>query len=539
MNEKYLEEALKFFDVDRDINKAELRSLYKRKAKIVHPDKGGTEEEFVKLTEMYSFILFYIENRDEYKSRTEEEYSGEDSKHYDEKSAKENYSDFSENDDNYYSNSIISELNEILLNLNLSKSETTTFINSNMSMIIFYVENKIFNTDDKLEIYEYLAQNTGISSEDVKRGYKKYNKKISKQYLFVRKYTILFFISLTFTMASLISFNDAFTSSYIDTYYWFPIQILIFLILTVLKLFWLPSFIWFIRHKLNIRKKSLPQILKKKKRIELRYLIIVTFLTMCILIVSRAILIELDVLSPHYDSSFYDSSNLISAPELLSEIDIDGLSVNYIGKIKTIEEERNKVLIEVGRPYLFPGELGNNYVSQPLVLEIDVKTKAYTQYLSSNLDEGDFINFKGVITGGTSADEIRSNIIKINVLEINKLNEQEALTPTLETYYADESFLINGIEFSDLQIELSQLETRVKVNVINNTDQPFVWDPFNSLLYVDGTEYTFGADYMPSEPYDVPNLILSPGQSSEGTIQFPAINSSGEHEISWNPNIQY
>ena len=56
-------EASEIFEVSqeelRTMSKSELTRHYRRKAQLLHPDKGGKQEDFVRLTEVYEMMMRY------------------------------------------------------------------------------------------------------------------------------------------------------------------------------------------------------------------------------------------------------------------------------------------------------------------------------------------------------------------------------------------------------------------------------------------------------------------------------------------------
>lgn len=207
--------------------------------------------------------------------------------------------------------------------------------------------------------------------------------------------------------------------------------------------------------------------------------------------------------NPDYDDLFRNNSNYT------------GKVVHYVGEVVQIQEGS-----------------GDTYVMRANVTEDEMgfwENDVFLSYSGNRVLENDIIEFWGEVKGVKKYDTVLGSSRSIpeiaaihlevlqdytgggtsnikNTIEIGQINEQHGFSVTLN------------------KIELADKQTRVWLNVQNDSDYKVSLYDFNAKLVQDGKqlEPTFNSN----EELKLPSEYLS-GVNAEGVIVFPAINETG------------
>lgn len=533
MKKRDLKILYEFFEVDETVTIKELKSIYRNRAKELHPDNGGDEQKFIELNEKYNELLEYLNtNKDiehEFEENNNEDYSSYENQY---RNDEKEYNNFREN------NLTVDQLKEIINNSSYDRIQLTYLIKKNLGSIFTYMELNDYSYIEIQEVISFLMYVTDVNEKTMVKELKKYTKRINRFENFKYKLSKTFIISGILTVTSVSSFASAVMSYGSSSYYMFPIAILIFIFSLFIKVWCMPSFLRVLQSRYVIKGKTLEEILfgvekeKKNKKTLMQVRIVLVLIIVNLFLVFK-IIQTLDLGYSKYDYSTY---TLMTGTEVASGNGIIGNSVDLIGQITDIDEYSNELVLLVQKAYPTPRVLGEYYVTDDIVLRIDSTSNVFQQYLNGGFDIGAYIQFKGVVVDDTNKFTQNKNIPLVDIRSIDPLTEQEAVSPTLASYDW-EDYTVSGITFSEITMEISPIETRMNCTVTNNSDLPFLWLPDGSELQVNGMSLYGQSSYTPNEPYPEFKLIIQPGESTTGVIQYPAIDELPTGDISWYPNI--
>lgn len=125
--------------------------------------------------------------------------------------------------------------------------------------------------------------------------------------------------------------------------------------------------------------------------------------------------------------------------------------------------------------------------------------------------------------GGT----VTAPVIKADKIEVS--DYATAFSPTLKTIDVNKEMEQHGFLLKVNKIEIAENETRVFVNITNNSKDTISFFSFNSKLIVDNKQLELLDNYDANYP-EVQSEIL-PGIQSEGVILFPKIPETGSIKL--------
>lgn len=145
----------------------------------------------------------------------------------------------------------------------------------------------------------------------------------------------------------------------------------------------------------------------------------------------------------------------------------------------------------------------------------------------SNIDveDGDIIYVKGEVFDefvGENAFGATLSMPQILADTIEKADYSIAFAPAIHTINIDDQIDQHGYVLTISKIEIAESETRIFVDVTNNTKDSISFYTFNMRLIQENKQFEEEMNY--EADYPEPQSDLLPGISTEGVITFPPIN---------------
>ncbi|WP_026691478.1 hypothetical protein [Alteribacter aurantiacus] len=189
-----------------------------------------------------------------------------------------------------------------------------------------------------------------------------------------------------------------------------------------------------------------------------------------------------------------------------------GRDVHFTGRVFSVEKDADGVYLQVWQD---PDALNNNTIIGYTDSTLDVKEDDYVEVLGTIADEFEGENaFGGVVT----APVIRAE-------EINVLTYKEAIAPTVLEVEINEEISQHGYIVKVQKIEFAANETRVYVEVENDSNEKInVWIYDTKLIQGSrqfDVEYNYDADYPEIQS------TINPGIQSEGIFTFAPLDHEG------------
>ena len=139
---------------------------------------------------------------------------------------------------------------------------------------------------------------------------------------------------------------------------------------------------------------------------------------------------------------------------------------------------------------------------------------------------GDFIYADAKIEGEADEDYYASGKALLTAQSIEKTTYQEIFAKSNTTWeFTDKVIEQNGVQVSITKVEFADKETRVYVNVVNNSGDIFNLQDYSSVITQNGSQYeptydySYIADY-PQLPYEIRS-----GITADGVIVFSAMEA--------------
>ena len=192
--------------------------------------------------------------------------------------------------------------------------------------------------------------------------------------------------------------------------------------------------------------------------------------------------------------------------------DYKGYEVEFTGQV-FVEPERDEegTYLQV---YAKPEDYEQNVLVAFNESDFDVKIDDYVKIAGIVEDEFEGENMMG---GAVNAPLVEANAIEV-------VDYITAVSPTVKEIEVDETMDQHGMEVNVQKIEIAEEETRVYINVANNTDDTVYFDTYSTKL-VTGSNQLESTDNFESDLPEVQYDILS-GVESEGVLTFPAIDEN-------------
>lgn len=134
------------------------------------------------------------------------------------------------------------------------------------------------------------------------------------------------------------------------------------------------------------------------------------------------------------------------------------------------------------------------------------------------LNKNDYISIDGYI----KAADKKTFKLYIIADEVKIISYMDAVAPTTKEVILNKEIIQNNVIIAINKVEFSSVETRIYVNVTNNSNYDFNLYSYSSFLVQDNKQYetTYSKNSV-----DIASIIL-PNSNSSGVIVFPKINES-------------
>lgn len=138
-----------------------------------------------------------------------------------------------------------------------------------------------------------------------------------------------------------------------------------------------------------------------------------------------------------------------------------------------------------------------------------------------NLAKKDYLEFIGKVTGEGERKDSEGKSLKapeIVVLNYQKLSYEEALYPTRKNLPVDQTQEQQGFQIKLDKIEFADEETRIYLNIVNNSDSAYYMDLMTSAVVQDGQTI-----YPNSEDLEDSIATFAPKTGDDGYLLFPPL----------------
>lgn len=143
-----------------------------------------------------------------------------------------------------------------------------------------------------------------------------------------------------------------------------------------------------------------------------------------------------------------------------------------------------------------------------------------------DINDRDIIRVVGIVEGKRDSVVTGGGLYKtpeIFVTSIEKTDYANAFAPAIKTIENKLEQEQKGVKFKIEKIELAENETRVYIELSNNTDDILVYYNYNTIMVQGDRQYEVAQRYNPN--YTEPQSRIQPGVVTDGIVLFPKIDS--------------
>lgn len=206
----------------------------------------------------------------------------------------------------------------------------------------------------------------------------------------------------------------------------------------------------------------------------------------------------------------FDSENIISNEELITYIKNPssadkGKSVKFGAKVS------NDVGIEKDKHYY---QLTLDPKNYDLDLIIDI-----SEDQELNVDE--YVIVEGVIGGEFKGENMLGGLVTnlfVSSTTVKKSSFIDAIAPAKETININQSLEQNGVEITVNKLEISDIDSRLYVEIVNNSSSTISIYSFNVKIVANGKNYS--EEYSFTEDYPEIDSELAPNTNTSGIITY-------------------
>lgn len=207
---------------------------------------------------------------------------------------------------------------------------------------------------------------------------------------------------------------------------------------------------------------------------------------------------------------------------------------NLISHEKLVENIKNPSKEDVGKSVAFGamvnndvGEEGDKHYYQltldPVNYELDVMIGVPKD---QKLDTNQYVLVEGVIVGVFKGENVLGGeVVNLQITTESVKNSTfiEAIAPAIETVEINQTKDQHGVEILINKIELSEIDTRMYVEINNNSSDKVSIYSFDFKLVAGGKNYS--EEFTLHSEYPDIDTDLAPNTSTSGIISFVPINT--------------
>lgn len=210
------------------------------------------------------------------------------------------------------------------------------------------------------------------------------------------------------------------------------------------------------------------------------------------------------------DNLTFDTANLLTREELVTYV--KNPSDEAKGKSTVFGAQISNDVGEEGDKHYYQVMLDPENYDLNIIIDVPKDQKL-------NIDQ--YILVEGVIAGDFKGENLLGGVVTNLYVETNSVKESsfiDAIAPALETININQTKSQHGVDIIIDKIEISNIDTRLFVEINNNSKEKISIYSFNFKLVAGGKNYS--EEFMYHDEYDNIDTDLAPNTSTSGIITY-------------------
>lgn len=242
-----------------------------------------------------------------------------------------------------------------------------------------------------------------------------------------------------------------------------------------------------------------------------------------VLLVCILSLVILSACGKTYSSEDYNNENLVDIADIYADpVGNTGKSVNFYMKVFSVDEREGERWIQ--------GYTNSDFSDQDVIVGLSSDREV------GEIKEGDYVYVEGVDIGaidGETAMGVQSTWAQVNGTAATKVVSYiEAVSPTKYSMDINKKVEQNNVAINVKKFEESPIETRLYLEIDNESKNKYTSYEFDYTLIVDGKQYDVESNY--DADYEEYVNDIQPGVNVQTMLTFPQFDIENAKSIKLN-----